>query len=110
MVNYAVPQLDLAFGAISHPIRREILRMLIKGSATVSELAAPFKVSLPAISKHLVVLEKAGLMTRRREGRIHHCELNAEPLKEAMQWLAQYETFWEGQFDSLAKYLEEGEG
>jgi DNA-binding transcriptional ArsR family regulator len=71
------------------------------------ELAAPFAISLPAISKHLRVLERAGLLVREKKGRTHTCYLNAAPLREASQWLALYERFWEGQLDALARFLEE---
>jgi DNA-binding transcriptional ArsR family regulator len=110
MVNYSSPGLDRTFAALSDPTRRAILARLAQGEASVSELAAPFDVSLPAVSKHLRVLERAGLMRRQKEGRVHHCRLVAEPLQDAAVWLAFYERFWEGKLDALAGYLSNLEG
>ena len=101
--------LDLLFSALSDPIRRAILARLAEGEATVGDLARPFPVSLPAISKHLRVLERAGLLERRIEGRVHRCRLQPRPLKDAVDWLAEYRQFWERQLDALEAYLE-GEG
>jgi DNA-binding transcriptional ArsR family regulator len=106
MVNYSLAALNATFGALSDPTRRAILARLSKGEATVKELAAPFDVSLPAISKHLRVLESAGLLRREIDGRIHHCRLAADPMKDAASWIEQYRAFWEFQFDALQKYLE----
>ena len=106
MVNYSTAALDGTFGALSDSTRRAILARLSQGEATVSELAQPFNVSLPAISKHLRVLESAGLLRREIDGRIHRCRLNADPIKNASAWLEQYRIFWESQLDELAKYLE----
>jgi DNA-binding transcriptional ArsR family regulator len=106
MVNYSSAALDVTFGALSDPTRRAILARLAKGGATVKELAAPFTVSLPAISKHLRVLESAGLLQRKIDGRIHRCTLAADPMKDAASWIEQYRAFWEFQFDALEKYLE----
>lgn len=106
MVNQAPPLLDKTFAALADPTRRAILSRLAQGSATVNELAAPFSISLPAISKHLRVLENAGLLKKERQGRFNYCHLNPTPLKEAVSWLITYEQFWEGQFDSLANFLE----
>jgi DNA-binding transcriptional ArsR family regulator len=105
MVNYS-PSLDATFGALSDSTRRAILARLARGEATVKELAAPFNVSLPAISKHLRVLESAGLLHREIDGRVHHCRLAANPMKDAASWIAQYRAFWGTQFDALQKYLE----
>jgi DNA-binding transcriptional ArsR family regulator len=108
MVNYLAREaggLDATFGALADPTRRAILARLALGEATVTELASPFNVSLPAISKHLRVLERAGLMARRKDGRIHHCRLAPGPLQNATEWLAFYRRFWDGQLDSLAAYL-----
>jgi predicted transcriptional regulator len=79
---------------------------LAQGESTVSELAAPFDVSLPAVSKHLRVLESAGLLRREIDGRIHRCRLAPEPMKGAARWIEHYRAFWENQFDALAKFLE----
>src|ERR1700730_14283849 len=108
MVNYstAAAPLDATFGALADPTRRAILARLLQGHATVSELAAPFDVSLPAVSKHLRVLESAGLLRREIDGRVHRCRLSPKPMKDAAAWIETYRAFWEGQFDALAKYLE----
>jgi DNA-binding transcriptional ArsR family regulator len=106
MVNYSPAALDQAFGALADPTRRAILSRLAKGEATVTELAAPFRVSLPAVSKHLRVLESAGLLKREIDGRVHRCRLAAEPMKGAAEWIDTYRVFWESQFDELAKVLE----
>jgi DNA-binding transcriptional ArsR family regulator len=107
MVNYSDAQLDLAFGALSHPIRRGILARLSTGEATVSELAKPFKVSAPAISKHMRILEEAGLLSRRKQGREHHCRLEAKRMQQAERWLEHYRTFWNDRLDALERYLKE---
>lgn len=86
---------------------RAILARLARGDASVTELADPFDISLPAISKHLRVLEAAGLLARERDGRVHRCCLVAEPLREAAGWIGGYHRFWEKQFDALARYLDE---
>ena len=108
MVNntIAIP-LNKTFSALADPTRRSILSRLTQGTATVSELAEPFDISLPAISKHLKVLEKAGLLNRRKEGRIQYCSLNAAPLQEAAAWISLYEQFWGDQFDALANFIEQ---
>jgi DNA-binding transcriptional ArsR family regulator len=106
MVNYSPASLDQAFGALADRTRRAILSRLAKGEATVTELAEPFQVSLPAVSKHLRVLESAGLLKREIDGRVHRCRLAAEPMKRAAEWIDTYRAFWESQFDELAKYLE----
>lgn len=109
MVNYSTgspSHLDATFAALSDPTRRAILARLAQGESTVSELAAPFDVSLPAVSKHLRVLESAGLLRREIDGRIHRCRLAPEPMKDAARWIEHYRAFWENQFDALAKFLE----
>ena len=107
MVNYSPTQLDAAFSALADPVRREIVAQLLRGPATVTEVAARFPISLPAISRHVRVLEGAGLLVRRRQGRFHHLHLNAEPLMGAAGWLSVYTDFWEQQIDSLEKFLAE---
>jgi len=99
-------RLDATFHALADPTRRAILDRLVHGEATVGELARPFPLSRPAISKHLRVLERAGLVMRQRDGRISRCDLSARPLKEAADWVARYRDFWEGQLDRLVNYLE----
>ena len=100
-------KLDKTFGALADPVRRAILRQLAKGDASVNEIAEPFDISLPAISRHLKVLEEAGLLERRREGKYRPCRLNGQALQEAAQWINTYKVFWDGQFDRLAQFLEE---
>jgi DNA-binding transcriptional ArsR family regulator len=106
MVNYSAASLDATFGALADPTRRAILARLAQGEAMVTELAEPFRVSLPAISKHVRVLESAGLLEREVNGRVHRCRLAAKPMKNAAAWIEQYRSFWESQFDALAKYLQ----
>jgi DNA-binding transcriptional ArsR family regulator len=106
MVKYSPAVLDRTFGALADPTRRRILARLAQGDRCVTHLAKPYAMSLPAISKHLRVLEKAGLIRRRRYGRIHQLHLEAEPLKRAAQWVEEYRKFWEGSLDRLAEYLQ----
>ena len=106
MVKYASRTLDQTFAALADPTRRQILAHLAKGDRRVTDLARPHDMSLPAVSKHLRVLENAGLLRRRRHGRVHEMQLNAEPLKNAAQWVEEYRKFWEGSLDRLAAYLE----
>jgi len=105
MVKY-VSRLDDVFGALADPTRRRILETLTRGDQCVTALAKPYRMSLPAISKHLRVLEHAGLICRRRDGRVHHLKLDAKPMQEAAQWIEEYRKFWEGALDSLADFLE----
>ncbi len=107
MVKYSQHQLDLSFGALSHPIRRGILARLSTGEATVAELAKPFKVSAPAISKHMRILEEAGLLSRRKDGREHHCRLEAKKMLEVERWIEYHRKFWSDKFDALERYLKE---
>jgi DNA-binding transcriptional ArsR family regulator len=102
----AARSLDRTFGALADPVRRRILMRLTRGTATVGELAKPFRISRPAISKHLRVLERAGLVQRSRDGRISRCTLNAQPMADAAKWVDRYRVFWEGQLDALAAYVE----
>jgi len=103
--------LDEVFSALADPTRREILVALAEGEHSVSELAEPFDVSLPAISKHLSVLERAGLITREREGRVRRCRLEPQPLAGALEWIAHQGEFWEESFDSLERVLgKQGKG
>jgi DNA-binding transcriptional ArsR family regulator len=99
-------RLDLAFGALADPTRRAILARLARGEATVGELARPFGISRPAISKHLRILERAGMVQRARDGRISRCELDAKPMRDAAAWVERYRRFWEDQLDSLKRYVE----
>jgi DNA-binding transcriptional ArsR family regulator len=99
--------LSATFSALSDPTRRAILARLTTGETTVTELAEPFAMSLPAISKHLKVLERAGLIARGREAQWRPCRLEAARLKEASDWLERYRQFWEQSLDRLESYLEE---
>jgi DNA-binding transcriptional ArsR family regulator len=100
-------RLDLTFSALADPTRRAILARLALGKTTVTELAEPFAMSLPAISKHLKVLQRAGLITRGREAQWRPCRLDPEPLKQAADWLEHYRKFWEESLDRLEAYLKE---
>lgn len=106
MVKYKTVSLNTTFSALADPTRRKILARLSKKSSAVSDLAEPFSISLPAISKHLRVLEGAGLIFREKEGQIRRCYLVAEPLKEAANWITHYQKFWKDQLDGLKDYLE----
>lgn len=98
--------LNKTFSALADPTRRAIISRLARGESSVGELAAPFEMSWPAISKHLRVLEDAGLMKREKTGRVHRCRLEPGPMKDAAEWIAFYRQFWEGQFEALADFLE----
>ena len=100
-------RLDATFAALADPTRRAILARLARGEASVTELAAPFDMSLPAISKHLKVLERAGLVARGRNAQSRPCKLVARPLEQAAQWIERYRRFWEDSFDRLDDYLRE---
>jgi DNA-binding transcriptional ArsR family regulator len=101
----SVDQLDAVFGALADPTRRAILTRLTKGDATVAELSAPFTVSQPAISRHLKVLEQAGLISRRRRATARLSHLEAAPLREATAWLARYRAYWDERYDQLDALL-----
>jgi DNA-binding transcriptional ArsR family regulator len=103
-------RLSVTFSALADPTRRAILARLMAGEVSVTELAEPFKMSLPAVSKHLKVLENAGLVTRSREAQWRPCQLEAGPLKDAANWLEHYRRFWEQSFDRLEDYLAEIQG
>jgi DNA-binding transcriptional ArsR family regulator len=110
MVNYRDAPLNRTFGALADPTRRALIaRLGEKPSLSVSELAQPFPVSLPAIMKHLDVLSDAGLITRAKSGRTVMCQLNAGPMEQAMEWLNRYEKFWTARLDRLAAFLQEDE-
>jgi DNA-binding transcriptional ArsR family regulator len=106
MVNYSA-SLDATFGALADPTRRAILaKLALSPEASVGELARPFSISLPAVSRHLRVLEEAGLVSREKDGRVHRCRLLAEPMRAAAGWIEQYREFWEARLDALQRYLE----
>ena len=106
MVKYSSRTLNRTFAALADPTRRRILAHLAQGDQRVTRLAKPHAMSLPAVSKHLRVLEKAGLLRRRRYGRVHEMRLDAKPLRQAAQWVQEYRKFWEGSLDRLSDYLE----
>lgn len=99
--------LSTTFAALADPTRRAILGRLAKGEATVNELAEPFRISLPAVSRHLKVLESAGLITRGRDAQWRPCRLEAEALKDVDDWLARYRRFWTDRFDRMDDYIAE---
>ncbi|MDX9750735.1 MAG: metalloregulator ArsR/SmtB family transcription factor [Flavobacteriales bacterium] len=103
----SMDRLSATFHALADPTRRAILARLSSGPASVNELAAPFSMSLPAVSKHLKVLERAQLIARGKEAQWRPCAIKAEPLKEATDWMEQYRRFWEARFDRLDEYLKE---
>jgi len=109
MVERLAPRLNDTFAALAHPTRRSLLERLATGEATVTELAAPYSISLAAVSKHLQVLEQAGLVKRRIEGRVHHLSLRARPMQEATRWLVRYRRFWKLSLDALAALAAERE-
>src|SRR3982074_278005 len=103
----AADHLSMTFGALAQPPRRAILARLTKGDASVTELAKPFDMTLPAISKHLKVLERAGLIARSRDAQWRPCRLKAQRLEEAADWVGRYREFWEQSFDRLEDHLRE---
>ncbi len=108
MVNHQSPVLDRTFSALADPTRRALLaRLDEQGGVSVSDLARPFPVSLPAIVKHLDVLSDAGLIVRKKTGRVVTCQLKADPMEQAMNWLAKYERYWTEQLDRLAAFVEQ---
>ena len=108
MVAPSPDTLDRVFAALAHPIRREVLtRLAREGSASVSELAEPFDVTLMAVSKHLKVLDEAGLVRRERDGRVRRCTFDPEPLAATRDWIERHRHYWERRLDALAAYLEE---
>lgn len=100
-------QLSDTFQALADPTRRAMLARLTKGEASVQELAKPFKMSLPAVSKHLKVLEKSGLIIRRSEAQKRLCKIQTQPLKDAVEWLERHRKLWEDRLDRLDEYLKE---
>ena len=98
-------QLDATFKALADPTRRAIVARLAKGDATVGELGRPFRISAPAISRHLRVLEEAGLVEQEKDGRLRRCRLVTKPMKNAIDWMTHYESFWEDRLDQLERHL-----
>ena len=107
MVKCSPRLLNRTFAALADPTRRHILEHLAHGDRCVTDLARPYAMSLPAVSKHLRVLENAGLIRRRRNGRVHSLKLQAAPMRQAQAWIEEYRKFWEGSFDRLDEYLKE---
>lgn len=105
MVNYST-SLDNTFSALSDTTRRAIISKLADGEISIMEIATPFNMSLPAVTKHIRILEQAGLVKRRKAGRVNYCRLNAKPLQDASKWLVFYQEFWDAKLDSLANFLE----
>jgi DNA-binding transcriptional ArsR family regulator len=103
--SLSTENLDATFAALGHTARRAILHQLMAGESKLSDLAAPFNMSQTAVSKHVRVLSDAGLLIVEKRGRTRHCRLNAEPMKQATDWLNDYQAFWTGQFDALAQHL-----
>lgn len=107
MVKCSTRLLDRTFGALADPTRRRILEHLAGGDRCVTDLARPHRMSLPAVSKHLRVLERAGLVRRQRDGRVHRLKLDAGPMQQALAWIEEYRKFWEASFDHLDEYLKQ---
>jgi DNA-binding transcriptional ArsR family regulator len=107
MVKCSTRLLDRTFGALADPTRRRILENLAGGDRCVTDLARPHRMSLPAVSKHLRVLENAGLVRRKRDGRVHRLRLDATPMQQAQAWIEEYRKFWETSFDRLDEYLKQ---
>ena len=105
MVKYNERQLDTLFGALSDSTRRKIIQKLAKKDLIVTQIASDFDISLPAVSKHIKVLEKAGLVKRNKDGKLHKISYNKEAVKTAWSWIEQYREFWEKGFDSLEELL-----
>ena len=101
------PNLDRVFSALADPTRRRIVARLARGEATVMELAAPFKMTQPSVSKHIKVLERAGLVSRSRQAQTRPCRLEPAPLRAAMEWTGSYRMLWEDSFDRLGDFLDE---
>lgn len=110
MVNYLPDTLDAVFGALADPTRRAMIARLAHGGATVGELGAPFALTPPAVTKHLNVLEGAGLIVRRKVGRERHCTLAPQRLEAAEAWIGEMRRFWDTQLDSFARYLDGAPG
>ncbi len=107
MVKCSTRLLDRTFGALADATRRRILEHLAGGDHCVTDLARPYRMSLPAVSKHLRVLENAGLVRRKRDGRVHRLKLEAKPMQQAQAWIEEYRKFWETSFDRLDEYLKQ---
>jgi DNA-binding transcriptional ArsR family regulator len=109
MVNYGAAGLDATFSALGDPTRRAILARLSQGESSIVELAKPFDFSLPAILKHVRVLEDAGLLARQKNGRVNRCRLRTKPMRDAAAWMEEYRQFWERKIGALANFLEQSQ-
>ncbi len=98
-------QIDEAFFALSHPVRRKILEQLSENDLSVAEVSAPLSESPSQMTKHLHILERAGMLSRQKRGRVHHLHMEPDPLKEIMDWVSRYQAFWNERFDALENYL-----
>lgn len=98
--------MDAVFAALADATRRGMIERLASGPASIRELGAPFAISKPAVTKHVKVLERAGLVVRRKDGRVHRCTLNSVPMQQAENWIERYRVFWEASLDALARYTE----
>jgi DNA-binding transcriptional ArsR family regulator len=107
MVKCSPRLLNRTFAALADPTRRRILENLAEGDSCVTDVARPHRMSLPAVSKHLRVLENAGLIRRKRDGRVHRLKLEAAPMQQAQAWIEEYRKFWEASFDRLDEYLKQ---
>ena len=105
MVNCKDDQMDAVFSALADSTRRGMVAQLSGGPASIGELGRPYPITKPAVTKHVKILERAGLVERQKDGRVHRCTLNKEPLKKAEKWIEQQRKFWEASLDSLADYL-----
>lgn len=105
MVNYSDRRFDAVFSALSDATRRGMVARLARGAATVGELGEPYGISKPAVTKHVKVLERAGLLTRERHGRVHRCTLNPEPLGRAVDWIERHRRFWSHTLDALERHV-----
>ena len=107
MVNSGEARMDAVFAALSDRTRRGMIRRLSRGPASVGELGRPYAISKPAVTKHLKVLERAGLVQREKNGRVHRCTLDPSPMREAEVWIERYRAFWEGSLEALARFVED---
>ncbi len=98
-------QIDDAFFALSHPVRRAVLERLSRGDLSVADTSTPFDESPSQMTKHLHILERSGMLSRKKEGRVHRLHMEAEPLKDIMDWVVRYQKFWDARFDALENYL-----
>lgn len=99
--------MDAVFTALADPTRRRMIARLSRGSATIGELGRPFSITKPAVTKHIKLLERAGLVRRRKHGRIHRCTLETKPMQQAQDWIERYRKFWQQSLDGLARFLDE---